>query len=75
MKIKRAVTIKEIAKARDKLLKSIEKEQKLFSEGKLTEKEQEELHNNPEEFIAGVYECIYEEIGDIFDFDGEEEYD
>lgn len=67
MKINKSVNIKEVAKARDKLIKLFQKESKIqYSEEELKYNTPEMLHENDMEWVI-------EEIQSAFDFDGEEE--
>jgi len=68
MNIQKTVTIKEVAKARDKLLKTLAREK----EKGLSEKD-EQCYENLNELNESLLEWFYEEVQEAFDFDGEED--
>ena len=67
MKIEKTISIKEVAKARDRLIKLFEKEKKItYTQEELKYNTAEMLHENDMEWVI-------EEIQSALDFDGEEE--
>lgn len=67
MKIQKTVSIKEVAKVRDRLIKLFGKESKIkYSDEELK-------YNTPEMLHEADMEWVIEEIQNAFDFDGEEE--
>lgn len=69
MKITKSVSIKEVAKARDKLIHQLEQAKKQ----KLSESELEYASNDVQEFYDDTIDWVIEETQTAFDFDGEED--